>query len=197
MRQQPAAPFRRRVIQEERIAWLPGKAMRCSKCGSENPAGAKFCDGCAAPLPLQCPSCGASNRATAKFCVECAAALVAAPAAARFSGADQPARPENDNIALGAPLESHDVPDGERKTVTALFADIRRSTELIRDLDPEEARAIVDPVLQLMMAAVHRYGGFGAPSTGGGHLAKLGAPRAPEGPPPPRLPAAPAVPDEV
>ena len=76
MRQQPAAPFWRRVIQEELVAWLPGKAMRCSRCGSENPAGAKFCDGCAAPLPLQCPSCGASNRATAKFCVECAAAAV-------------------------------------------------------------------------------------------------------------------------
>jgi len=50
------------------------------------------------------------------------------------------------------------VADGERKTVTALFADIKGSTELMR-LDPEEARAIVDPVLQLMMAAVHRYGG--------------------------------------
>jgi len=81
------------------------------------------------------------------------------------SGAAQPARPEKDIIALGAPLEPHDVPDGERKTVTALFADIKGSTELMRDLDPEEARAIVDPVLQLMMAAVHRYGGYVAQST--------------------------------
>jgi hypothetical protein len=47
--------------------------------------------------------------------------------------------------------------DGERKTVTALFADIKGSTELMRDLDPEEARALFDPVLRLMMEAVHRY----------------------------------------
>ncbi len=132
--------------------------MRCSNCGSENPAGAKFCEGCAAPLPLQCPSCGASNRASAKFCIECAAPLGGVPKAAGFSGATPPARPEKHTIGLGAPLEPHDLPEGERKAVTALFADIKGSTELMRDLDPEEARAIVDPVLQLMMAAVHRYG---------------------------------------
>src|SRR5207237_2214507 len=68
--------------------------------------------------------------------------------------------------------------DGERKTVTALFADIRGSTELMRDLDPEEARAIIDPVLQLMMAAVHRYGGYVAQSTGDGIFALFGAPLA-------------------
>ena len=105
------------ALGDRRVAsWLPGDSMRCSNCGSENPDGAKFCDGCAAPLPLQCPSCGALNRASAKFCIECAAALGAVPAAARSSGAAQPARPEKDIIALGAPLEPHDVPDGERKT---------------------------------------------------------------------------------
>ena len=47
--------------------------------------------------------------------------------------------------------------EGERKTVAALFADIKGSTELMRDLDPEEARAMVDPVLRLMVEAVHSY----------------------------------------
>ena len=46
------------------------------------------------------------------------------------------------------------MPEGERKTVTALFADIKGSTELMRDLDPEEARAIIDPALKLMIDAV-------------------------------------------
>ena len=101
--------------------------MRCSKCGSENFDRAKFCDRCAAPLPLKCPSCGASNRASAKFCTECAAALVAAPVAARSSGAAQPARPEKDTIALRAPVP-HDVLDGERKMVTVLFANFEGST---------------------------------------------------------------------
>jgi class 3 adenylate cyclase len=64
--------------------------------------------------------------------------------------------------------------------VTALFADIKGSTELEQDLDPEEARAIVDPVLQLMMAAVHRYGGYVAQSTGDGIFALFGAPVAHE-----------------
>jgi class 3 adenylate cyclase len=50
----------------------------------------------------------------------------------------------------------------------------------MRDLDPEEARAIVDPVLQLMMAAVHRYGGYVAQSTGDGIFALFGAPVAHE-----------------
>jgi class 3 adenylate cyclase len=47
--------------------------------------------------------------------------------------------------------------EGEHKTVTTLFAHIKGSTELMRDLDPEEARAIVDPALKLMIDAVHQY----------------------------------------
>src|SRR6185436_19717620 len=53
-------------------------------------------------------------------------------------------------------LEARGTGDGERKTITALFADLKGSTDLIADLDPEEARAILDPTLQLMMDAVHR-----------------------------------------
>jgi class 3 adenylate cyclase/tetratricopeptide (TPR) repeat protein len=68
------------------------------------------------------------------------------------------------------------VPDGERKTITALFADIKGSMELMEDLDPEEARAIIDPVLQLMMDAVRHYGGYVAQSTGDGIFALFGAP---------------------
>ena len=70
--------------------------------------------------------------------------------------------------------------EGERKTVTALFADLKGSTELMEDLDPEEARAIVDPVLQLMVEAVHRYDGYVAQSTGDGIFALFGAPIAHE-----------------
>jgi len=53
--------------------------------------------------------------------------------------------------------------DGERKTVTALFADIKGSMDLMENIDPEEARAIVDPALKLMIDAVHRYDGYSAP----------------------------------
>jgi len=72
------------------------------------------------------------------------------------------------------------VLDGERKTVTALFADIKGSTELMEDLDPEEARTIIDPALKLMIDAVHRYDGYVVQSTGDGIFALFGAPAAHE-----------------
>jgi class 3 adenylate cyclase/tetratricopeptide (TPR) repeat protein len=70
--------------------------------------------------------------------------------------------------------------DGERKTVTFLFADIKGSMDLMEDLDPEEARAIVDPALKVMMEAVHHYGGYVAQPTGDGIFALFGAPIAHE-----------------
>jgi class 3 adenylate cyclase/tetratricopeptide (TPR) repeat protein len=69
-----------------------------------------------------------------------------------------------------------DVIDGERKTVTAVFADIKGSMELMQDLDPEEARQIIDPALGLMIDAVRHYGGYVVQSTGDGIFALFGAP---------------------
>jgi class 3 adenylate cyclase len=82
--------------------------------------------------------------------------------------------------AAPASIAAANLPEGERKTVTALFADIKGSTELMRDLDPEEARALIDPVLQLMMDAVHRYDGYVVQSAGDGIFALFGAPVAHE-----------------
>jgi class 3 adenylate cyclase len=61
-----------------------------------------------------------------------------------------------------------------------LFADIKGSMDLMEDIDPEEARAIVDPALKLMMDAVQHYGGYVAQSTGDGIFALFGAPIAHE-----------------
>src|SRR5262249_39404601 len=80
--------------------------------------------------------------------------------------------------------------EGERKTVSVLFADIKGSMDLIEDLDPEEARTIVDPALKLMMEEVQRYGGDCGQAPPGGHFAPFGARAgAPEHPPPARHPA--------
>ncbi|MBI3301637.1 MAG: adenylate/guanylate cyclase domain-containing protein [Deltaproteobacteria bacterium] len=73
-------------------------------------------------------------------------------------------------------MEARGATEGERKTITALFADIKNSMALIEDLDPEDARRIVDPALQLMMDAVHRYEGYVSQSTGDGIFAFFGAP---------------------
>src|SRR5215471_17363492 len=146
--------------------------MRCSKCGTDNREGRKFCAECGEALASKCPRCGATNESREKFCGECGAALgTSQSATARKSNEPQI------RIAETSPPENL---EGERKTVTALFADIKGSMDLIEDLDPEEARAIVDPALKLMMEAVQRYGGYVAQPTGDGIFALFGAPVAHE-----------------
>lgn len=77
-------------------------------------------------------------------------------------------------------LASRAALEGERKQVTVLFADLKGSTELIDGLDPEEARALLDPALQIMMEAVHRYEGTVNQVLGDGIMALFGAPVAHE-----------------
>ena len=81
---------------------------------------------------------------------------------------------------LAERIRAVNVTHDERKTITALFADLKGSTALIEGLDPEEARAIIDPALQLMMDAVHRYEGYVAQALGDGIFALFGAPLAHE-----------------
>jgi class 3 adenylate cyclase/tetratricopeptide (TPR) repeat protein len=146
--------------------------VRCSKCGFENPAGMRFCGQCTTALALVCPKCSFENPPGFKFCGQCMTALTSKPPALRLDTSHAPitVRDSEDSGSL----------EGERKTVTALFADIKGSMELIENLDPEEARAIVDPALKLMMEAVHHYGGYVAQSTGDGIFAMFGAPVAHE-----------------
>ena len=146
--------------------------MRCSKCGAENPDRAKFCVECASPFARRCPSCNAENPQAAKFCLECAKPLAGAEGKSQWvPDAGSPRK-----ITTG----TADSLDGERKVVTFLFADIKGSMDLMEDMDPEEARAIVDPALKLMMEAVHRYGGYVAQLPGDGILALFEAPIAHE-----------------
>jgi class 3 adenylate cyclase len=70
--------------------------------------------------------------------------------------------------------------EGERKQVTVLFADLKGSMELLADRDPEEARQLLDPVLERLMAAVHRYEGTVNQVMGDGIMALFGAPLAHE-----------------
>jgi len=77
-------------------------------------------------------------------------------------------------------LSSKAALEGERKQVTVLFADLKGSMELLADRDPEEARKILDPVLERMMEAVHRYEGTVNQVMGDGIMALFGAPLAHE-----------------
>src|SRR5579863_1264865 len=104
--------------------------MRCSKCGVDNREGRKFCAQCGAPMAAKCARCGASNEPAEKFCGDCGNALIA-PASPVSSAATAVTA-----IRVASESSSREAIDGERKTVTALFADIKGSTELEQDLDP-------------------------------------------------------------
>src|SRR5215469_5071645 len=151
--------------------------MRCGKCGSDNPSEKRFCGDCGAQLANTCPKCGSENSDSKKFCGDCGVSLATEGGATstQTSRSDATGR-----LTVTGEAEVGETPAAERKTVTALFADIKGSTELERDLDPEQARAIVDPALKLMIDAVNRYDGYIVQSTGDGIFALFGAPLAHE-----------------
>jgi predicted ATPase/class 3 adenylate cyclase len=161
--------------------------MRCARCRHENAGGAKFCGECGSRLEAVCPACSAVNPPTNKFCQECGAAFgKGAPSEgsplpllnseARFSSPDAytPSHLARKILTARSSLA------GERKKVTVLFADLKGSLELLADRDPEDARALLDAVLERMMEAVHRYEGTVNQVMGDGIMALFGAPVAHE-----------------
>jgi class 3 adenylate cyclase/tetratricopeptide (TPR) repeat protein len=155
--------------------------MKCPRCQHDNHAGAKFCEECAAPLTRACANCGAQLSPTAKFCSECAhptgsTSASTGPTTSRFTSPETytPKHLAERILTSKAALE------GERKQVTVLFADLKGSMELLADRDPEEARKLLDPVLERMMEAVHRYEGTVNQVMGDGIMALFGAPLAHE-----------------
>jgi class 3 adenylate cyclase/tetratricopeptide (TPR) repeat protein len=165
--------------------------VKCAKCGADNREGRKFCSKCGSALARSCSNCGAANEPTDDFCGECGTSLSPSPAAS-----SEPAKVVESAIRIASESPSESL-DGERKTVTALFADIKGSMELMEDLDPEEARAIVDPALKLMIDAARRYDGYIVQSTGDGIFALFGAPVAHEDHPQRALYAAMRMQDEM
>jgi class 3 adenylate cyclase/tetratricopeptide (TPR) repeat protein len=151
--------------------------MTCPRCRHETRPGARFCDQCGSPLGRRCGNCGVEVSATAKFCPECGQA-VSAPSVleVRFAS-PQGYTPKHLAEKI---LTSRDALEGERKQVTVLCADMKGSMELLADRDPEEARMLLDPVLERMMEAVHRYEGTVNQVMGDGIMALFGAPLAHE-----------------
>jgi len=152
--------------------------MKCPRCQHENEAGAKFCEECAAPVALACANCGRQLSETAKFCPECAHPT-GSPAAGTTPRFTTPETYTPKHLAERI-LNSKSALEGERKQVTVLFADLKGSMELLADRDPEEARALLDPVLEKMMEAVHHYEGTVNQVMGDGIMALFGAPVAHE-----------------
>jgi class 3 adenylate cyclase/tetratricopeptide (TPR) repeat protein len=148
--------------------------MKCPRCHTDNRAGVRFCEECGAGLERVCARCGSPAAEDKKFCGSCGAPL--APLSRPFASPnDYTPRYLAEQI-----LRARANIEGERKQVTVLFADVRGSLELLADRDPEDARVILDPVLTLMMDAVHRYEGTVNQVMGDGIMALFGAPVAHE-----------------
>jgi class 3 adenylate cyclase len=119
---------------------------------------------------MQCSRCGEKNPPRAKFCVECGTPFAAAASPQAYTPRHLAERILTSRSAL----------EGERKLVTVLFADLKGSMELLADRDPEEARKLLDPIVEHMMEAVHRYEGTVNQVMGDGIMALFGAPLAHE-----------------
>ena len=151
--------------------------MQCVRCHQESPPGAKFCAECGAPLARDCARCHAPLPSSAKFCPECAHPVGSAPAVeTRFVAPVDYTPPD---IAEKI-LSSRHALQGERKHVTVLFADLKSSMEILADRDAEDARRVLDAVLERMMEAVHHYEGTVNQVMGDGIMALFGAPIAHE-----------------
>src|SRR5438034_1461339 len=155
-------------------------SMKCPRCQQEAPSDAEFCPECGAKLAALCSQCGTANAPIHKFCKKCGQSLTAAsgvdPEGRRFASPDS-YTPKHLAEKI---LTSKSALEGERKLVTVLFADLKGSMELLADRDPEEARKLLDPVLERMMEAVHRYEGTVNQVMGDGIMALFGAPVAHE-----------------
>ena len=120
---------------------------------------------------MRCPQCGQENPIAARFCNDCGQPLRGAPLSPPAPGSYTPRHLAEKILTSKAALE------GERKQVTVLFADLKGSMELLADRDPEDARKVLDPVIEHMMAAVHRYEGTVNQVMGDGIMALFGASR--------------------
>ena len=154
--------------------------MQCPQCQHDNSATARFCEECGQLLRARCPACGFEPAPSAKFCPECGQRLTPPAPAAASPVAFAPSQAYTPPHLAEKIRTSRSVLEGERKQVTVLFADLKGSMELLADRDPEEARHILDPVLERLMAAVHRYEGTVNQVMGDGIMALFGAPVAHE-----------------
>ncbi|MBI3248069.1 MAG: AAA family ATPase [Deltaproteobacteria bacterium] len=139
--------------------------MQCPQCHTENPAAAKFCNGCGAKLNFSCPQCAHVNLPGSRFCNECGAAL---------SGKAKDAGPQTDRLRDTRPDAA------ERRQLTVMFCDLVGSTALSAQLDPEELREVIGAYQQTCAAVIQRYEGHIAQYLGDGLLVYFGYPAAHE-----------------
>src|SRR5437868_932661 len=133
--------------------------MICPECGSENPAGKRFCGDCGTTLAAGCPACGAENPPDKRFCGDCGAPLAEVP--------------------VSAPVQ-RETPVAERRLVTVLFADLVGFTPLSESRDPEEVRELLSRYFDTTRRLIELYGGTVEKFIGDAVMAVWGTPVATE-----------------
>ena len=157
--------------------------MNCPQCGTGNPKGARFCLNCGGRLALACPECSTELPAEARFCFACGAEVSTPPVTRPTSPAESPTGrlqrlvPKEFGERL---LATRGQVAPERRIVTILFSDVKGSTALAEDLDPEDVMEIMDGAFDVLIEPVYRCGGTLARLMGDAVLAFFGAPIAHE-----------------
>jgi len=146
-------------------------AKTCPACAADNPPRARFCLACGVEFRPKCPRCAVEVESGWRFCVECGCALNDDRSQDRQQ---EKSAPRIDEPRLASGWQSTIA--GERKPVTVVFADIKGSTGLIENLDPDDARLLFEAVLNVMRDAVHLFGGVVSKMMGDGMMALFGAP---------------------
>jgi len=161
----------------------------CTQCSAENPAEARFCMDCGAPLERRCGSCGTVAAGQARFCISCGAQLTAGASEADPAGTG--AGPATSAAAsgtsapapTGAPAAGPDSSSSaatqtldERRTVTVLFADLSGYTAVAEKLDPESVKRLLERILERLGDEVAQYGGHVDKFIGDNVMAIFGAP---------------------
>jgi class 3 adenylate cyclase/tetratricopeptide (TPR) repeat protein len=152
--------------------------MQCPKCQFDNREGAKFCKECGADLEVACPECGTVYELGSKFCDECGQDLRKSVK----TSTGEYTRPQSYTPKFLADkiLTNRSSIEGERKTVTVLFADVANYTAMAEKLDAEVIHQIMDGCFKILMKEIHKYEGTINQFTGDGVMALFGAPVAHE-----------------
>jgi class 3 adenylate cyclase len=153
--------------------------MHCSACGHENRTDAHFCGHCGTAFATACAACGQSNAPGNAFCDACGRELRDSTNTSTAPADPQPKSYTPAHLTNKI-LSSHAAIEGERKQVTVLFCDMANSTELTRQVGPEQMHDILNALFALAMAEVHGVEGTVNQFLGDGFMALFGAPLAHE-----------------
>jgi class 3 adenylate cyclase/predicted ATPase len=141
--------------------------LSCTNCGTDNPAGRRFCDNCGSALSAACPNCGEANRAEARFCGNCGTALAGLEGSTSDPAGGGPAAPAPSTVA-------------ERRLVSVLFADLVGFTPFAEERDAEHVRETLTRYFDTARTVIERHGGTVEKFIGDAVMAVWGTPVAHE-----------------